>query len=265
MKCVFPTFHFIMRVPDGRARMCPSVRRPGRPSASSGPQARVKSTLVNLIPRFYDATGGTVTMDGLDVTRTDDALRSAVAVVPQKALLFTGTILENLRWGKPDATREQAVQAARLACADDFIRQTPQGYDTVLGQGGVNLSGGQKQRLALARALIRQPRVLILDDCTSALDRRPRPRYWAACGGWTHHCVSHQPAHCHCAQSGPNFVSGKRPGAGIRTHEELMARCSTYRAIYLHRSEGEIMADRSFTPPPSHGRYRSGLARANRW
>lgn len=206
-----------------------------------GPTGSGKSTLVNLIPRFYDATGGTVTMDGLDVTRTDvHALRSAVAVVPQKALLFTGTILENLRWGNPDATREQAAQAARLTCADDFIRQTPRGYDTVLGQGGVNLSGGQKQRLALARALIRQPRVLILDDCTSALDAQTEAEVLGGLRRMDHTTVfliSQRIATVRRADQILCLENGQVQGFG--THEELMARCSTYRAIYQSQIGGE--------------------------
>ena len=130
-----------------------------------------KSTLVNLVPRFYDVTAGRILIDGCDVTQIDPAhLRAAIGVVPQKALLFTGTIQENLRWGREDAGEEELQAAARTACAEEFIKGSGQGYDTLLGQGGVNLSGGQKQRLSIARALVRSPQILILDDCTSALD-----------------------------------------------------------------------------------------------
>ena len=144
---------------------------PGETLGIIGPTGSGKTTLVNLVPRFYDATKGRVLIDGHNINTIDEqTLRTAVAVVPQKALLFTGTILDNLRWGKREATEEEITRAAKIACADTFVTAMKDGYNTQLGQGGVNLSGGQKQRLSLARALIRNPRILILDDCTSALD-----------------------------------------------------------------------------------------------
>ncbi len=142
-----------------------------------GPTGSGKSTLVNLVPRFYDATSGRVLLDGHDVTQTGtDVLRAAVAIVPQKALLFSGTIAENLRWGDASATEEEIRQAARAACADEFVSSFPQGYGTDLSQGGVNLSGGQKQRLCIARALLKKPKILILDDTTSAVDAATEKR-----------------------------------------------------------------------------------------
>lgn len=130
-----------------------------------------KTSMVNLIPRFYDPSNGTVEVFGVDVREADtEELRSRIAIVPQKSTLFTGTILENLRWGDEHATRADIESAAKRAQAHDFITALPEGYDTRLGQGGVNLSGGQKQRLAIARALVRRPEILILDDCTSAVD-----------------------------------------------------------------------------------------------
>ena len=130
-----------------------------------------KSTLVNLISRLYDVNEGTVRVGGKDVRGYDlDTLRSSVAVVLQKNVLFSGTILENLRWGDKDATEEECVRAAKLACADEFIRQFPEGYNTHIEQGGTNVSGGQKQRLCIARALLKKPKILILDDSTSAVD-----------------------------------------------------------------------------------------------
>ena len=136
-----------------------------------GPTGSGKTTFVNLIPRFYDVTAGSVLVDGINVNEYDPKiLRGAISVVPQKAVLFTGTIAENLRWGREDASLDEMKEAAKIAMASEFIEESENGYDTKLGQGGVNLSGGQKQRLSLARALVRKPKILILDDCTSALD-----------------------------------------------------------------------------------------------
>ena len=132
-----------------------------------------KTSFVQLIPRLYDTTEGTVSVGGIDVRRYDlDALRNSVAMVLQKNELFSGTVKENLRWGNENATDEEIVEACRLACADEFISQMPEGYDTYIEQGGTNVSGGQKQRLCIARALLKKPKILILDDSTSAVDTR---------------------------------------------------------------------------------------------
>lgn len=130
-----------------------------------------KSSLINLIPRLYDVTGGEILVDGVNVKNYDlEALRELTGVVLQKNVLFTGSIKENIKWGKKDATDEEIIAACRAAQAHDFIMSQPNGYDTVLAQGGLNLSGGQKQRLCIARAIIKQPKILILDDSTSAVD-----------------------------------------------------------------------------------------------
>lgn len=194
-----------------------------------------KTTLVNLIPRLYDATEGKVRIDGHDVTQIDmKLLRTAIAVVPQKALLFSGTIRENLRWGREDAGDAELYRAAEISCADAFIRQNPQGYDALLGQGGVNLSGGQKQRLSLARALVRNPKILILDDCTSALDAQTESDVLKglreASDSMTVLLVSQRIStvmrtdRILCMDNG--FVQG------YGTHDDLMASCKTYQEIY---------------------------------
>ena len=124
-----------------------------------------------MIPRLYDATSGTVKVGGIDVRNYDlEILRDQVAMVLQKNVLFSGTIRENLRWGNPDASDEELIHACKLAQADDFIRSFPKGYDTYIEQGGNNVSGGQKQRLCIARALLKKPKILIMDDSTSAVD-----------------------------------------------------------------------------------------------
>lgn len=154
---------------------------PGRTLAILGATGSGKSTLVNLIPRFFDPTEGTVLVDGTDVRDMDLAgLRASVGMVLQDPVLFTGTIRDNIMWGKADATDEEVTEAAKAAQAHDFITSLPEGYDTVVGQKGANLSGGQKQRLAIARALVRKPRVLVLDDSTSAIDMGTEERLQAA-------------------------------------------------------------------------------------
>lgn len=136
-----------------------------------GATGSAKSSLVNLISRLYDVTAGSVKVGGIDVRDYDmTALRDNVSVVLQKNVLFTGTIYDNLRWGDPDATDEECQHAAQLACASEFIERFPDGYNTEITQGGTNVSGGQKQRLCIARALLKKPKILILDDSTSAVD-----------------------------------------------------------------------------------------------
>lgn len=214
---------------------------PGETIGIIGPTGSGKTTLVNLIPRFYDVTGGRLLLDGCDVTQIEEKLlRTAVAVVPQKALLFSGSIRSNLRWGNEAAREEEIRDAARLACAESFILDTTDGYDTLLGQGGVNLSGGQKQRLALARALLRKPKVLILDDCTSALDAQTEAGVLQGLQdefeNTTVLLISQRISTVRKADRILCLADGRILGFG--THEELMADCDTYRTIYKSQIGG---------------------------
>jgi ATP-binding cassette subfamily B multidrug efflux pump len=147
------------------------VAEPGQTVAILGATGSGKSSLIHLIPRFYDVTEGQVTIDGVDVRDVDKAaLRRNIGIALQESVLFTGTIRDNIRYGRPGASDEEVISAAKAAQAHDFITRFEEGYDTMLGQRGVNLSGGQKQRVAIARALLTQPAVLILDDSTSSVD-----------------------------------------------------------------------------------------------
>lgn len=200
-----------------------------------GPTGAGKSTLVNLVPRFYDATHGQVLVGGCDVIQMSAArLRQVISVVPQKALLFTGTIQDNLRWGNKQASMDEIRQLAQAACADAFVMKLPEGYDTQLGQGGVNLSGGQKQRLSIARALLKKPKILILDDCTSALDATTEAQVLSGirkeAAGMTVLLVSQRISTVMKADHILCMEDGKICGFG--SHEELMADCGPYKTIY---------------------------------
>lgn len=207
-----------------------------------GPTGSGKSTLVNLVPRFYDASSGQVLIGGIDVKQIDgELLRQNIAVVPQKALLFTGSIAENLKWGREDATDSEIHEAARIACADSFIEASADGYNTMLGQGGVNLSGGQKQRLSLARALLRKPKILILDDCTSALDAATEANVLAGLAtlksSMTVLLISQRISTVMRADRILCLDNGSVQGFG--SHSELMESCETYRAIYDSQIGGD--------------------------
>lgn len=209
--------------------------RPGETIGIIGPTGSGKSTLMDLVPRFYDAKKGRILIDGKDVTQIDEKkLRGQIAMVPQKALLFSGTIMENLLWGDKNADPQEVRRAAGLACADEFVSSFPEGYETMLGQGGVNLSGGQKQRLSLARALIRKPRILILDDCTSALDAMTESKVLAGirkeAASMTVLLVSQRIATVMRTDRILCLEDGEIKGYG--SHEELLRGCAAYRAIY---------------------------------
>jgi ATP-binding cassette subfamily B protein len=214
---------------------------PGETIGIIGPTGCGKSTLVNLIPRFYDAANGQILLDGCDVTQIDEKhLRQAIAEVPQKALLFSGSIRDNLCWGKEDASEEEIQEAAKTACADRFIQETANGYQTRLGQGGVNLSGGQKQRLALARALVRRPCILILDDCTSALDAETESTVLDGLrrlsGQMTMLLISQRVFTVMKTDRILCLADGRVQGFG--THKQLLASCPAYQAIYQSQIGG---------------------------
>lgn len=200
-----------------------------------GPTGSGKSTLVSLVPRFYDATAGKILLDGYEVNRINmKKLREQIAVVPQKALLFSGTIMDNLKWGDTGADEQEIRACAQVARADSFIREFANGYDTVLGQGGVNLSGGQKQRISLARALVRKPSILILDDCTSALDAETEAAVLKGLreniASTTVLLISQRISTVMKTDRILCMEDGEVKGFG--THEELMQDCVCYREIY---------------------------------
>ena len=200
-----------------------------------------KSTLVQLIPRLYDATEGSVKVGGVDVRNYDlDALRGAVSVVLQKNVLFSGTIKENLRWGDPNATDAELQRACELACADEFIQQMPDKYDTYIEQGGSNVSGGQKQRLCIARALLKKPKILILDDSTSAVDTKTDAKIRAALRTeipeTTKFIIAQRISSVMDADLIVVLDDGKISGAG--THDRLMATNRIYQEVYKSQQEG---------------------------
>ena len=201
-----------------------------------------KSSLVQLIPRLYDVTSGSLTLGGVDVRKYDlDTLRNAVAMVLQKNELFSGTITENLRWGDEKATDEEIKEACRLACADEFINAMPKGYETYIEQGGTNVSGGQKQRLCIARALLKKPRVLILDDSTSAVDTRTDALIQKALKEYlpetTKIIIAQRISSVQNADKIIVLDDGKVGAVG--THDELLKTCGIYREVFASQQKGE--------------------------
>ncbi len=206
-----------------------------------GQTGSAKSTLVQLIPRLYDATEGEVRIDGVPVKNYPmERLRDSIAMVLQKNTLFSGTLRDNLRWGKEDATDEEIAEACRIACADEFIDRLERGYDTEMGQGGVNVSGGQKQRLCIARAVLKKPKVLILDDSTSAVDTateaRIRGMLMEKLPDMTKIIIAQRISSVRDADQIVILDDGKIKGIG--THEELLKNNSIYQEIYESQKEG---------------------------
>ena len=201
-----------------------------------------KTTLVQLIPRLYDVSEGTLKVGGMDVRKYDlDTLRDNVAMVLQKNVLFSGTIRENLRWGNPNATDEELIHACKLACAHDFIMAFPEGYDHKIEQGGTNVSGGQKQRLCIARALLKKPKILILDDSTSAVDTRTdaliRQAFREKIPGTTKLIIAQRISSVQDADMIIIMENGMVDAVG--THEELLKTSSIYQEVYYSQQKGE--------------------------
>ncbi len=219
--------------------------KPGETTAIIGSTGCGKSTLVQLIPRFYDVASGKVLVDGVDVRElTQEDLIKRIGFIPQKAILFTGTVAENIRYGKDDATDEEVEHAAEVAQAAEFIEALPDGYNTVLSEGGLNLSGGQKQRLAIARALVRKPEIYVFDDSFSALDFKTEAKLRAALKKETRDStviiVGQRVASIMSADRIVVLEQGRI--AGIGTHKELMETSDVYREIvYSQLSKEELV------------------------
>lgn len=207
----------------------------GETVAFLGSTGSGKSSLVNLIPRFYDVTEGQVLVDGVDVRDYSlDALRSGIGMVLQEAVLFSGTIMENIKWGNPNATDEDAVAAAKIAQANDYISSFPDGYNTVLGQRGLTLSGGQKQRLSISRAVLKKPKILILDDSTSALDMGTESRLQKALKETMEDMTSIIIAQriSSVMYADKIVVLDKGEVVAVGTHEDLLKNSPIYQDIY---------------------------------
>ncbi|MGM9579621.1 MAG: lipid A export permease/ATP-binding protein MsbA [Anaerovibrio sp.] len=208
---------------------------PGQMIALVGPSGSGKSTIANLIPRFYDVDSGTISIDGHDIRQvTADSLREQIGLVPQETMLFSTTVMENIRYGRLDATDEEVVEAARAANAEEFIKDLPEGYETKLGERGLNLSGGQRQRLAIARAILKNPRVLILDEATSALDTESEKIVQDALDklmvGRTSFVIAHRLSTIFNADQIFVVENGHLREHG--THEELLAAGGLYSNLY---------------------------------
>lgn len=216
---------------------------PGETVGIIGSTGSGKSSLVGLIPRFYDVTAGTVRVNGQDVRDIDPKrLREKMAIVPQQTMLFTGTVTENLRWGKEDATFEEIERAAKMAQAHDFLARTPDGYETRVGQGGINFSGGQKQRLSIARALVRNPEILILDDSTSAVDVATEAKIKEALREYARGltCILIAQRITSVMDADKIVVLDRGELVGIGTHASLLASCRVYQEIFQSQLGREV-------------------------
>ncbi|WP_297055809.1 ATP-binding cassette domain-containing protein, partial [Thermosulfurimonas sp.] len=207
----------------------------GQVTALVGPSGAGKSTLISLLPRFYDPTEGRILWDGIDLREFDlDSLRRHIGLVSQEIVIFNATVAENIAFARPEASRKEIEEAARLANAHEFIQQLPQGYDTLLGEGGITLSGGQKQRLAIARAILRNPALLILDEATSQLDPVSEHLVQQALSrlmrGRTTLVIAHRLSTVTRADKIVVLEEGRIVAEG--RHEELLDTCELYRELY---------------------------------
>jgi len=226
--------------------------QPGEVVAIAGPSGAGKSTLANLVPRLYEVTSGAVLVDGLDVRQiTRASLRRFMGIVPQETVLFATSVRENIAYGRPEADMEAIVAAAQAAQAHEFIAALPQGYDSDVGEGGVKLSGGQRQRLAIARALLRDPRILILDEATSSLDAESESAVQEAIGrllqGRTALIIAHRLSTIRDAHRILVLDRGRIVQEG--THEQLMAAGGLYRALYETQLREESRAAKTEAEP----------------
>jgi ATP-binding cassette, subfamily B, multidrug efflux pump len=219
--------------------------RPGEVTAIIGGTGAGKSTLANLIPRFYDIDSGSILVDGVDVREmSQESLRAKIGLVPQKAVLFSGTVAENIRYGKEDASDEDVIHAAEVAQASEFVTEMADGFDSLIAQGGTNVSGGQKQRLSIARALIRQPEIYIFDDSFSALDFKTDARLRAALKGEIANSTVFIVAQRVSTVMDANQIIVLDEGkiAGVGTHRELMQSSNVYREIVSSQLSMEEIA-----------------------
>lgn len=221
--------------------------KPGQMIAFVGPSGAGKSTIANLIPRFYEINGGSISIDGYDIRDVKlDSLREQIGIVPQETMLFSTTVRENIRYGRLDATDEEVIEAAKAANADSFIRELPQGYDTTIGERGLNLSGGQRQRMAIARAILKNPQILILDEATSALDTESEKIVQAALDslmvGRTSFVIAHRLSTIFNADQIYVIDGGRIKEHG--THEELLQQGGLYSHLYnIQFGGGNVAAE----------------------
>ena len=235
--------------PDSREAMLEGINftaEQGQTVAFIGSTGSGKSSLINLVPRFYDTSQGQVLVDGVDVRDYDiEALRDQVAMVLQKNVLFSGTIAENLRWGNPNAADEEIRHAAQLAQADGFVQEFPDKYDTYIEQGGTNVSGGQRQRLCIARALLKKPKILILDDSTSAVDTKTdkliRSAFHNEIPDTTKIIIAQRVASVQESDMILVMDSGRIMASG--THDELLVTCDEYRSIYESQTKNQAQPE----------------------